>query len=138
MVTPGLSLRKSLPCFMARMPMAARSLAIWELSTSCDGRIVDDLVLCRDDLDVGIALFESRQLVLFASPGSDQVAASALYGADHAIDVVVAHAADGEFDGVLRLGVGLLSGLGYLRGQLATRQRPLRAEQLTFPRNSLS
>ena len=84
------------------------------------GRIVDDLVLRRDDLDVGIALFERGQLVLFASPGRDQHAAATLYGADHAMDVVVAHAADGEFDGVLRLGVGLLSGLGDLMDDMAS------------------
>ena len=79
-----------------------------------DGGIVDDLVLRRDDLDVGEALLERGELVLFAAPGGDQLAAAALDRADHAVDVVVAHAADGELDRVLRLCVGFLPGLGYL------------------------
>jgi hypothetical protein len=74
----------------------------------------------RDDFDVGVALFEHCQLVLFAAPGSDEDAASTLYGADHAMDVVVAHAADREFDGVLRLGVGLLCGFDYFMGDMAS------------------
>ena len=60
-----------------------------------------------DDLDVGKSLLERGQLVLLAAPGRDQYAAATLYGADHAIDVVVAHAADGELDGVLRRLFGL-------------------------------
>jgi hypothetical protein len=83
------------------------------------GRIVDDLILRRYDLDIGVALLKSCQLILFASPGSDQDAASTLHGADHAVDVVVAHAADGKLDGVLRFGVGLLAGLGYFMDDMA-------------------
>ncbi len=65
-----------------------------------------------DDFDVGVSLFEGGELVLFASPGCDEGAAAALDGADHSVDVVVAHAADGELDGVLRFGVGVLRGFG--------------------------
>jgi hypothetical protein len=36
------------------------------------------------------------------------------------MDVVVAHTADGKLDGVLRFGVGLLSGLDYFMGDMAS------------------
>ena len=104
------------------------------------GGIVDDLVLRRHDLDVGVAFFERGKLVLFSSPGRDQHSAATLYGADHAMNVVVAHAADGEFDGVLRLGVGLLAWLGGLVDDMATAGSEseccFREGQLTFLRNS--
>ena len=65
------------------------------------GRIVQDLVLGLDDLHVGKALGEGGELVGLAAPRRDQFAAAALDRAHHAVDVVVAHAADGELDVVL-------------------------------------
>ena len=84
------------------------------------GRIVDDLVLRGYDLDVGEALLECGELVLLAAPGRDEFTAAALHGADHAVDVVVAHAADGELDGVLRLGVCLLARFGDFMDDMAS------------------
>jgi hypothetical protein len=73
--------------------------------------VVEDLVLRRDDLHVGIPLAKGRELVLFAAPCSHQFSASALNSADHAVDVVVAHAAHGKLDVILRRGFGLAGGL---------------------------
>ena len=101
-VIPGLSDKKSLPCFMARTPSGARSLAICELSTSCmDGSLrISSCVLTIFTL--GNRLREIRELVLFADPGRHQFSAAALNRPDHAVDVVVAHAADGKLDVIFR------------------------------------
>src|SRR5271170_2734497 len=84
------------------------------------GRIVDDLVLRGYDLDVGKALLECGELVLLAAPGRDEYTAATLYSADHAIDMVVAHAADSKLDGILRLGVCLLARFGDFMGDMAS------------------
>ena len=101
-VIPGLSERKSLPCFIARTAIPARSLAICEVRTSCTegSSRISSCVL--DDLHIGKALAECRKLVVLAAPRRHQFAAAALHGADHAVDVVVAHAADGKLDVILR------------------------------------
>src|SRR5260370_38781962 len=39
------------------------------------------------------------------------------------MDMVVAHAADGKLDGVLRFGIRLLSGLGYFMDDMASANR---------------
>ena len=65
------------------------------------GGIVEDLVLGLDDFRVGKALGECGEFVFFAAPYRNQFAAAALDRADHAVDMVVAHAADGELDVVL-------------------------------------
>ena len=106
-VIPGLSERKSLPRFMARTAIPARSLAICEVSTSCTAGIVENLVLRLHDLHVGKSLAERRDLVFFAAPRRHQFAAAALHSADHPVDVVVAHAADGKLDVILRRFFGL-------------------------------
>jgi hypothetical protein len=82
------------------------------------GGIVDDLILRGDDLDVGVAFFEGGQFVFLATPRSDQGSPATLHGPDHAVDVIVAHAADGEFDRVLRLGGSVLTRLGHFMGDV--------------------
>ena len=84
------------------------------------GLIIDNFVLCLHDLDVGIALLECRKLVLLSAPCRNQHAAAALYGANHAVDVIVAHAANGESDGVFRFGFGLLTCLdSFMNGAIS-------------------
>ena len=70
-------------------------------------RIVENFVLRGDDLYIGKPLAEQRQLVFFAAPRRRQFAAAALDGADHAVDVVVAHAANGKLDVVFGSLLGL-------------------------------
>jgi hypothetical protein len=50
----------------------------------------------------GKRLVKVASLSGFAGPCGDQLAAAALDRADHAVDVIVAHAADGELDVVFR------------------------------------
>ena len=67
-----------------------------------NGRIVEDFVLGFDDFYGGKSTGEEGKFIRLSDPSCDQLAPAALNGADHAVDVVVAHAADGEFDVVLR------------------------------------
>ena len=88
-----------------------------------DGGIIENFVLGGDDFDAGIALGEHGQFVGLAAPGRHQFAAAALDGADHAVNMVMAHAADGEFDVILGLNDGFdgqfraLEGAGGFRAQ---------------------
>jgi hypothetical protein len=59
------------------------------------------LILRLHDFDVGESLSKTRQLVLLTTPRSHEFSAAALDRADHAINVIVAHSADGKFDVVL-------------------------------------
>ena len=95
--------RENSPCRASwrALRSPARSLAICEVSTSCtagSSRISSCVV---DDLHIGEPLAELRQLVVLAAPRRHQLAAAPLHRANHAVDVVVAHAADGKLDVIL-------------------------------------
>jgi hypothetical protein len=68
-----------------------------------DRRVVDNLILRRNRLHVREPLLEILKLVRFTGPRTHQHSAATLHGADHAIDMVMAHPAHAELDGVLRL-----------------------------------
>ena len=61
----------------------------------------DDFVLRFDDLYIGKPFAECGQLVVLAAPGRHQLPAAPLYRTSHAVNVVVAHAADGKLDVIL-------------------------------------
>ena len=69
--------------------------------------IVENLVLRLRDFHIGKALAKHRQLVFFAAPRGHQFATAALHGANHSINVIVAHAAHGKLDVILRCFVSL-------------------------------
>ena len=80
-----------------RRPLAGNLRAEHQLHR----RVVQNLILRRGDLYVWKPLFETGQLVVLAAPGRHQLAAAALDGADHAVNMVVAHAAHGKLDVIL-------------------------------------
>src|ERR1700689_3517534 len=83
-VIPGLSAKKSLPCFMTRTPSGACSYGICELSTSwIDGSF--DFLLRFDNLDVWKSFGEHGPLVCFADPRRHHLTTTALDRSDHAI-----------------------------------------------------
>ena len=72
-------------------------------SDKLHGGIVENLILGLYDFDARKSLCETSQLVLLAAPRSYKFSAAALDGADHAVDVVMAHAAHGKLNVILRL-----------------------------------
>ena len=74
----------------------ARSLAICELSTSCIEGSLRISSCVSTIFTLGKRFLKAASLVFFAAPGRHQLAAAALDRADHAVDVVVAHAADAQ------------------------------------------
>ena len=83
---------------MARTAIPARSLAICDVRTNCtegSSRISSCVVTTFTS---GKRLRNCASLSCFAAPCRHQFAAAALDCANHAVDVVVAHAADGELD----------------------------------------
>ncbi|MFT3770432.1 MAG: hypothetical protein QM820_33815 [Minicystis sp.] len=91
-----------MPAFITRTPSGARSLATVELSTKLDRLVFEDLLLARNALHTGMPLGEVFGLVRLRAVPGDEIATAALDGAHHAVDVVMAHAADSELDVVLR------------------------------------
>ena len=70
-------------------------------------RVVEDLILGLRDLYIGKSLAERRQFVFFAAPRRHKLSAAALHRANHAVDVVVADAADGKLDVIFGCFFGL-------------------------------
>src|SRR6185437_14682923 len=89
--------------------------------------VVKNFVLGLHDPGAGETPRELGELVFFAAPHRNQLAAAALHGAHHAVDMVVAHAADGKLDVVLW-------GRGWLRrrGWLAWRRKSRRQVDVSF------
>ena len=89
-----------------------------------DGGIVEDLFFGVDLLDAGEAFGEGCDFFRFLAFEGDEGSAAALDGSYHAVDVVVAHAADGKFDGVLGLFVCAWTGFRDFVGDLAFAEGP--------------
>ncbi len=111
-VTAGLSLRKSLPCFMARMPNGARSRGMGAPAISLsDGssRISSSLFA---SLAFGIHLLKIGDRLGEVGVERDQLSAAADHGRGHPHDVIVIQADHAKLDGVFRLcaRVGTCSG----------------------------
>ena len=120
---------------MARTAIPARSLAICEVSTSCTEDRRGFRPAWQRSSRRGTACGMPRSC-LFAAPCRHQFAAAALDSADHAVDVVVTHAADGKLDVILRRIFGLHGHDGIFNRRAPRRRRgPLRsrADQAIMP-----
>ncbi len=79
-----------------------------------DRRIVENLILRPCRLRLGIALEECNSAFRLRGVDADHLSSAADHGVHHAVNVVVAHARDGEADGIGRQNGCNLRGLGNL------------------------
>jgi len=76
-----------------------------------DRGVVENFFFGCGHFCVRIALVECGDFVRLSTVGRDEYATTTLDCADHAVNVIVAHAADGEADGIFRFGGGIGAGL---------------------------